>query len=298
VSDSPNSTHLVRVSKRQARALEKAEFISYLSGADLSDARRYFELARYSTRQHDKGELMAGVVVGILVAALIGGGSWLVTVLTALGAFGATLVVIFLIHWLRAPSAFHKQAQTDLKSARLLLEEEKERHKKAILVGRIICISTEERLNTYIETLNPTVEHDYVITINLSVTNDSAVAAMATRFELTVNGYGATELPADKCSVKRKFKIPGGPPHHVEWQSLTPFPLNVEITNTSHQTGWLRFLVGLIRGLHVDHASGIRLTVFDHRNEPHVIYEGPIGQTPDCGTVVEHEAPGPSAEWD
>jgi hypothetical protein len=276
--------------------LEKSDFIRYLQETDLSDARRYFELARLATRQHDKGELMAGAVVGVFVAALIGGTNWFTTVLTGLGAFGATLIVIFIIHWIRAPSAFYKLAQADLRSTKLLLDEERTRSAKPSLAGRITCVNIRAIPNTYIETLNPTVEHDYVITINLSVTNDSAMAAVATRFELTVNGFEATELPADKCAVRRKIKIPGGPPHHVKREPLTPFPLNVEVTNTTHQTGWLRFLVGLIRGLHVDPTSGIKLTVFDHRNEPHVIYEGPIGQFPECGTIFDYETPGPSAE--
>jgi hypothetical protein len=126
MSDGSTPEELVPISKRlakhQARALAKQEFISYLVESDLSDGRRYFELARYSMRQHDKAELMAGAVVGIIAAIALGGGAWIGTLLTGLTLFGATLIVIFLIHWIRSPSAFHKAATAELRNKTKELE--------------------------------------------------------------------------------------------------------------------------------------------------------------------------------
>lgn len=95
----------------QARhQLERAEFISYLEQVPISNARRYFELARHSLRQHEKLELIAGAIVGIALGWLLGGGTWFGSLATGMMALFATLVLIFLFQWLRTPSIFHQAA--------------------------------------------------------------------------------------------------------------------------------------------------------------------------------------------
>lgn len=100
------------LTKQEARELDRKRYMSMLS--EQSFAHQYFQYARYKTREHDKIELTAGLIVGLVFALIFGSGSWLTTILIGLLAFGATLITIFLLHWVRAPSAFHRQAIGDL----------------------------------------------------------------------------------------------------------------------------------------------------------------------------------------
>lgn len=96
------------ISKRQAREIDRDRFMTDLE--ELSYARQYFEYARYKTREHDKVELTAGFIVGLLFALVLGSGTWFGTAAVGFLAFAATLVMIFLLHWIRAPSALHQRA--------------------------------------------------------------------------------------------------------------------------------------------------------------------------------------------
>lgn len=91
------------LSKAQACRLDQDQFIAWLIQSDASDARCYFELARYSTRRHEKIEMIAGAVVGFVSGLLVGGGSWPGSFAVGIVAFLATILLIFLIQWIRAP---------------------------------------------------------------------------------------------------------------------------------------------------------------------------------------------------
>lgn len=99
--------------KRQSKEAARFNFISKL--ADKSKARQYFQYARYATREHDKKELTAGLIVGLIFAFIFGNGPWLNTLGIGCLAFGATLLTIFLLNWIRAPSAFHEHWESKVK---------------------------------------------------------------------------------------------------------------------------------------------------------------------------------------
>jgi hypothetical protein len=169
-------------------------------------------------------------------------------------------------------------------------EQSAEKH-KAGLVGRIICLNAETHANTEHEIFRGEYPRDFIVTINVSVTNDSTLPATATKFELSLIAndkvHSCVELPIskDKSFIKRSTRMPGGM-RKIKWEPLTPFPLNIEIANTTHQSGWLKFWAGPIPTLSLD-AAELTLIVYDHRNEPRVIYHGPIRQPSACGEIVE-----------
>ena len=173
---------------------------------------------------------------------------------------------------------------------------ERKKQSKPYLVGRIICVHTETYANHQMFNIGPPVPVDCVISLNVSVTSDSVMAAMAIGFKLsvTVNKHVwlADEKPVDNCYLRQYIRnVGGGPRYRTNWKPLTAFPLNTEITRTTHQSGWLRFVIGSIKNFRVDETVRLKLTVFDHRNEPHEIYDGPITQLDDCGRIVEGERP-------
>jgi hypothetical protein len=157
------------------------------------------------------------------------------------------------------------------------------------LVGEIMCLRVETPSNTVHEIFHGEYPRDFIATLNVSVTNNGAVAAAATAFKLTLivneTVYSCTELPTpDRSFLKRVTSMPGGQPRKLTWEPLKPFPLNTEIT--TRQTGWLRFWVGPIKNLNLDTAK-LTLIAFDHRNQPHTIYHGALRQPPACGEIVE-----------
>ena len=141
------------LTKQQARTLEKSHYIRYLQDADLSDARRYFELARLTTRQHDKVELIAGAIVGIVLGWLLGGGTWFGSLVAGALALFATLIIIFLIHWIRSPSAFHKTAVVDVRGKDRELENEKNKNsRREFVLGRLReLINEHKQLDVYFD---------------------------------------------------------------------------------------------------------------------------------------------------
>jgi hypothetical protein len=294
----PETLSLAQARKR----LDESQYIDWLIESDASDARCYLELARYFTRRHQKIEMIAGAIIGFVSGLVLGGGNWIGGLLVGLAAFIATLFLIFLIHWIRAPSAFYKRALAERDATKLLLEAEKERNKRARLVGRIVCLSIETHSNTWHEIFSGEYPKDCIMTLHLSVTNDTDVAATAIRVELSLiwneTVYPCAEMPIIRGFLKRVTRRPGGSPRRVEWEPFKPFPLNIEITNTTHQEGWLKFWVGPIQDLRIDDTTGLRLVVFDHRNEPHTIYEGPVNPIPACGEIKEGLTEAPKPDWE
>jgi hypothetical protein len=126
------------LTKQEATESDRDTYMSELAGQ--SFARQYFQYARYKTREHDKIELTAGLIVGVVFALIVGSGSWLSTAVVGLFAFGATLIMIFLLHWLRAPSAFHKRAIADSKRGNKTDQEGKRRE---VLIMRLTDLIKE-----------------------------------------------------------------------------------------------------------------------------------------------------------
>jgi hypothetical protein len=182
--------------------------------------------------------------------------------------------------------------------------ESKNARTQSTLVGRIICLHAETPQNTWREIVIGEYPRDFIATINVSVTNESTLAATATRFELSLifndKVHSCTELPipTGRSFLKRTTRMPGGGgPRKITWETLNTFSLNTEISNTTHQTGWLKFWTGPIQDLRLDTAK-IRLIVFDHRNQSHTIYDGPVTQPSACGTIVEGQARETLPEWE
>lgn len=111
---------------KQARLLPRKQFIDYLIDASISEARRYFELARYNTRKHEKKEMLAAAIVGTGLGIWLGGGTWQGGVGVGILGFFGTLLLIFFIHWIHSPSVLYQAAvaQVGEKRARITALEE------------------------------------------------------------------------------------------------------------------------------------------------------------------------------
>jgi hypothetical protein len=298
------------LSKTQARdRLDQNGYINWLIQSDMSDARRYLELARYSTRKHEKAEMIAGFVLGLLSGVfsnVLGGVVWPVALIVGLLAFLLTVLVVFAINWIRAPSAFYKHALVEAESAKRLLEEEKKKNTRPAFVARVLEIITESYLNTWQDRWffkGSIRDHAYdcFVAIHLSITNNSIKAAPISGFELEATWEGAlcasTEALVEGYFVKRRVVRPalGGDPinkYKDNWESLEPFPLNMKITDTNYLTGWTRFYLGTfppdaVTGDAPDSVQ-LRLKALDHRNESHTVYEG---------TIILHGGYGTIADW-
>jgi hypothetical protein len=169
---------------------------------------------------------------------------------------------------------------------------------KAKLVGRIICLNAESRWNTWQERFDDNYPRDFIATLNVSVTSDTTMGASVTRFDVSMIWNGKTfpclELPiGSRAFLKRVRPVPGGGPRSVGWEQLHAFPLNTEITNTTHQAGWLRFWAGPIQDFKLEDVVRLRVVAFDHRNDPHTIYDGLIKELPRCGEIAEGFAQDP-----
>ena len=115
------------LSTKQARLLPREKFVDYLIDAPISDARRYFELARYNTRKHEKKEMFAGAIVGTLLGIWLGGGTWQGGIGVGILGFLGTLLLIFFIHWIHSPSILYQAAVVQIgeKRARVAALEER-----------------------------------------------------------------------------------------------------------------------------------------------------------------------------
>jgi hypothetical protein len=107
--------------------------------AEKSPAGQYFALARYEVVKHDKVELIAGLIVGVVLALLLGSGTWQSQLFVGVLAFFGTLVTIFLLQWIRAPSAFHKR--TIAKLQKINLTDRGER--RSVLIQRLTDLIKE-----------------------------------------------------------------------------------------------------------------------------------------------------------
>ena len=293
----PSLAHSLQPStKKHTQLLDREAFLSHLTQKDLSDARRYFDYARYKTRKHDKVEMGAGTIVGTLLGWLLGGGTWQGSIAVGFLAFFATLLVIFAFHWVRSPSAFHKAALIEAHSAKLLLEQEKARNAEPKLAGRIDCLEVDQAWDT--ENFGIDEENKCRLkasfTLRVTLWNESAAPTTVLGFRLHVlwtNGHHqAVELPVENYSVRYSL------PRSEEWgyetkhRRLVAFRQDVEITNTNHQSGDLRFLARQIPSESSEQASVrkdviFRLEALDRKGQAHKIYEGTWEGLPACGSI-------------
>jgi hypothetical protein len=170
------------------------------------------------------------------------------------------------------------------------------------LVGRIDCLEVDVNWDT--EHFGVDQENEcllkVVFTLSATLLNESAASTTISGFQLRVlwtNGdTGAAVLPVEEYAVRYSI------PRSEEWgyearlRRLVGFRQNVEITNTNHQSGDLRFLA---RGIPSAPEStdekpiirddvSIRLEALDRKLERHKIYEGTWHGLPDCGSIERH----------
>lgn len=107
----------------QERSLEKQQVsqIAVQPALPTTYVRRCVKYARSETREHKKVELFAAFIVAVISGLLFGGFS-LGGVAYAIIALLATIVVIFLIHLIRAPMALDTALRRELSNKQLLLE--------------------------------------------------------------------------------------------------------------------------------------------------------------------------------
>jgi hypothetical protein len=166
--------------------------------------------------------------------------------------FFATLLLIFIFHWIRAPSGFYKRALVEANLAKLLLEQERSRNAKPELVGDIICLEVDANLD------QKDGEYDCFLTLSLLMRNNSVTPTMVSGFSLELiwkdQDYPAVKQSLDFYAVQRHSRELEG--FTTRTDSLTDFPYGEEITNTNYKIGWLRFSVGAVP---LDAVKGERL---------------------------------------
>ncbi len=167
------------------------------------------------------------------------------------------------------------------------------------LVGRIDCLEVDIDWDT--ELFGVHEENKCLLkasfTLRVALWNESAAPTTISGFQLRVLWEGghdlAAELPVENYSVRYSI------PRSEEWgremkcRRLVAFRQDVEITNTNHQTGDLRFLARAIpsasessdeRPIVRDDVI-FRLEALDRKRERHKIYEGTWNGLPECGSV-------------
>jgi hypothetical protein len=129
--------------------------------------------------------------------------------------------------------------------------------------------------------------------------NNSAAATMVSGFSLELiwkdETYISIDEPVVGYYVENRSRQPGksGTTFEAYPVPLTAFPCDREITNTSYLRGWLRFSVGSMppdtveRGHLLDEVI-LKLTAFDSRRDPHLIYEGSTDMA-GCGKIKKNE---------
>ena len=266
-------------------------------------------------REHRKLELtatsLAAPISAIVVAmgVYLAGGSplvWSAIGAGVLAAFIGTAVTLLLMYTyysvVEAPRRLCQRSFQTIQVLQNALEQEQARNARARLVGDIICLDVKPNLDT----TGIEVHHDCFLTLSVLVRNDSTAATMVSGFALDLlwqgEEYPGVREPIDGYHVQRYSREPAPweTKHKVRYDELIGFPYNQEITNTNHQTGWLRFSVGSVPlaaakdGRLVD-AVNVRLVALDSRRERHVIYEGTT-KLASCGSITRIVKPlGPYA---
>jgi hypothetical protein len=287
----------------QARhQLETSEFIAYLEQSPVSNARRYFEFAKYAVWHHDKKESIAQAVVTILaamaggVAAAAQGGHWFLALMAGIGGavvgFVASLFVLFFVHWIRSPNAFHKAAIAERNAALAKLREIQ--IAGARLAGKIYCMTLDVHQH---ESELEGLYGDCWFMMSVNVWNDGTTATNITGFRFFLKwASSGDDWPARQVEGLNKFRAksfrpsdPGsGERYTDEIENLFDFPVPAEITTTNSQRGWLRFVVRnfpLKKDMNLDRDAEITLVGLDKKGEPHTIYQDSMASIGLCPPI-------------
>jgi hypothetical protein len=117
----------IALSPKEARQLPQEAFVEYLISTPISNARRYLELARYSTRKHEKKEMLAGAIIGTALGIWLGGGTWQGGIGVGLLGFFGTLLLLFFLHWIHSPSVLYQAAVAQIKERDKVIAQFSER---------------------------------------------------------------------------------------------------------------------------------------------------------------------------
>jgi hypothetical protein len=104
--------------------------------------------------------------------------------------------------------------------------------------------------------------------------------------QMPVKGYSATRIIEHSAFLEGQDK--------TILEELTEFPSDIEITNTRHQPGWLRFVSReLPSEAHekkddFKRAVTMELCALDRKRQPHKIYEGTL-ELPSCGPIERND---------
>lgn len=275
----------------------------------MSDIR--FE-ARSLWREHRKLEMIATAIAAPASAFAVG---WLYHLLSgraipwsAVGAglvaailsIPITLLLIYSYYFVvAAPRSLYEKSKRQLLLVQSELKAEKTKNAEPRLAGRIDCVELDLTWDTENFGVEQQNECRLKATFTLRVTlwNESAAPTTVLGFMLRVlwqNGdHLAVALPVENYSIR--YSVPRSEDwgYETKHRRLVAFRQDVEITNTNHQSGDLRFLARSIpsaaestdeRPIVRDDVF-FRLEVLDRKRERHKIYEGTWEGLLDCGSI-------------
>lgn len=263
----------------------------------LSLVRRY---ANDETRDYLWRDLAIEILAAIIYGSLYVGWTWGGLVHGGL-LFVVLFVAAYIIHLLHAQGALYGKIRKDLVETRLLLESERARNAEPKLVGRIECLNFHTDWNFEDFTTAGGMPVDGYLLMHMTLRNESAVATTASGFTLDLV-YKGVRYKMKRMSLEEGLFISRVVEHSafLEFrdrtidEKLTEFPSNVEITNTIHQPGWLRFVSReLPSETHEKTADFIKavtleLCALDRKRQPHKIYEGTL-DLPSCGPIERND---------
>lgn len=245
-------------------------------------------------------DLAIEILAAIIFGSLYVGWTWGGLVHGGL-LFVVLFVAAYIIHLLHAQGALYGKIRKDLVETRLLLESERARNAEPKLVGRIECLNFHTDWNFEPFTTAEGMPVDGYFMVHITLRNESAVATTVSgfRLELVFKGvrYKTKRMPVEEGHFIRRVVEHSA---FLEFkdktieEKLTEFPSGVEITNTIHQPGWLRFvsreLPSEAHEKKADLIKGVTLEIcaLDRKCQPHKIYEGTL-DLPSCGPIERND---------
>lgn len=169
------------------------------------------------------------------------------------------------------------------------------------LAGRVDCLDLDVDWDLELYGLDEAMPLKLKVTFALNVTlwNETQAATTVSGFSLLLLWQGgrnqADKLPVEGYSVQRSFprSEPGEWGYEVRSEDLVAFPSNIEITNSNHTDGWLRFLARHIPAEAGNNAVLRKdvtweLYAHDRKGNAHKIYEGTWDLQP-CGSIERND---------
>jgi hypothetical protein len=238
-----------------------------------SYTRRLIQHASQKTREHNKVELIAGLLGAAVIAAATG--AWGSVGLGVL-AFVMTLVVLFVLYLLSSAKELDKQLRQELSSARLLLEEEKAKNTKPDIQGEVIEVFFDKSYSLIHSGPTDSEEfrhyHDFFFTVRVYVMNQGAATTIkGFKFVLRSNGNskdGAKESLKDYFVERRENAYTFATGQIIQDALVDIEDLNDQPLEHS-RNGWLRFGVEGIPEIKSD--MEIELSVIDKKGDSHLL---------------------------